>query len=500
MSNGNDKLMQKDKTSAKSGSKVKTSELELRQHKMELLRKTQYLEAASEVARVATSTLDLDGILSTSVDLIREKFEFYHASVFLVEPDSNMAVLRESTGEAGKQLKARNHQLAIGSRSLVGAATASHQPVIVQDVSEDPTHYKNPLLPDTKAEAVIPLLAGDILVGTLDVQSTIVDSFSESDVAILTTLGNQLAIAIQNARLYEALQDDKIALEISVQERTKELSLANTQLIQSLSTLQATFESTEDGILVVNNDGEIASFNQRFVDMWQIPEKIMASRDDDEALRYAVDQLMEPDAFLEKVRELYSQPDAESNDLLHFKDGRVFERYSQPYKIHGKSVGRVWSFRDITESKQAEQLQNTAYLIAQAANEEVSLEKYFATIHSAIKKVMRADNFYIALYDPETDMLNFPFSVDQAETDTSSTAHKAGKGLTAHVLHSGQSFMCDAAAYQDLIDSGEIERLGVHHAIWLGVPLIVKGEIIGVMAVQDYEDDNAYQEREKQLL
>lgn len=127
------------------------------------------------------------------------------------------------------------------------------------------------------------------------------------------------------------------------------------KLEKSLSLLRATLESTADGILVVDAAGRIASFNQKFIDMWRIPSSVVEKRNDKEAIAFVLDQLKEPDQFRQKVEELYNQPGAESLDGLEFKDGRVFERYSQPQRIGGSVIGRVWSFRDITERKRAEQ-------------------------------------------------------------------------------------------------------------------------------------------------
>lgn len=605
---------------------------ERRRAETRLVRRNQQLTAAADIARITSSTLDLDILLTTSVEVIKQRFNFYHVSIFIVEPGGLMAVLRSSTGKAGHQLKENKHKLAIGSTSLVGLATHSRKPVIVQDVTNDPTHFKNPLLPKTSAEAVIPLLKGDNLVGALDVQSEKAGVFDDWDVSILLTLADQLTIAIENARLYAAVQKElverKIAeeslqkikddLEFEVRTRTTEIiktnkelqlelqqrkrieielqkgqaryrdlfegvpvglyrstpqgdfldvnevitrmfgypsraSLLNTSaldlyinpkdrkrwqmqiekngvvhnfelqmrrfdgsivwmrdtaravrdqekrilyyegnlediterklaesalreqedryrdlvenssdlicthdldgnilsanitatallgydveslkskklqdflapeslagfplylkriekkgqasgiiyiltktgekrawefqntlrvkgvekpivrgmakditdkkqaqdnLAQSLSTLQATLEATADGLLVVNNHGKIIHFNHRFIELWRIPEEIITTENDEGVINYVLDQLVDPEAFQAKVNELYKNPDLESLDTLFFKDGRIFERYSRSKQINGQYTGRVWSFRDVTDRKLAEE-------------------------------------------------------------------------------------------------------------------------------------------------
>ena len=129
---------------------------------------------------------------------------------------------------------------------------------------------------------------------------------------------------------------------------------------QNMSLLRATLESTTDGILVISESGRITDFNQRFARMWHIPDSVLEEGDDAKTLHYVLEQLLDPQGFLGKVNELYAAPEKESFDQLQFKDGRCFERYSRPQLLSEKPVGRVWSFRDISELKLAESRREAA--------------------------------------------------------------------------------------------------------------------------------------------
>ena len=140
---------------------------------------------------------------------------------------------------------------------------------------------------------------------------------------------------------------------IGVATDVSERHRAEDALRDSKEILRSTIESTADGILVVNNSGGVVYANQRFVEMWHIPEHLLATRDDDTLLAFVLSQLIQPHAFITKVKELYATA-AEDLDTLDFKDGRSFERYSRPLILEDAIAGRVWSFRDITERKRAE--------------------------------------------------------------------------------------------------------------------------------------------------
>lgn len=129
---------------------------------------------------------------------------------------------------------------------------------------------------------------------------------------------------------------------------------ASEALERSFSLLRATIESTADGILVVSSSGKIVLYNQKFIEMWRIPDEVLQTGKDENLLAYVREQLKDPEMFIEGIRKIYKENHEITYDSLEFADGRIFERYSQPQIINERSVGRVWSFRDVTLRKKAE--------------------------------------------------------------------------------------------------------------------------------------------------
>jgi GAF domain-containing protein len=164
-------------------------------------------ETAAEIARDISSSLDLDELLQKAVELIRSRFDFYHAAIFLKDLPGEHVVIREATGEAGAQMKRAGHKLSVGSKSVVGFVAGKGEPLIVNDTSRDATYYPNPLLPETHAEAAMPLKVGERIVGVLDVQSKRAYAFAEDNLRTLQILADQLAIAVVNTELFAETQE-----------------------------------------------------------------------------------------------------------------------------------------------------------------------------------------------------------------------------------------------------------------------------------------------------
>ncbi len=165
------------------------------------------LQTVAEISREVSGTLIVDNLLHQAVSLVHERFNFYHAAVFLVDPAGEAAVIREATGEAGMQMKRAGHKLGIGSKSIVGYVTQQKQALVVNDVTKDPNYYANPLLPETKAEACLPLKVSERILGVLDVQSQRAYVFTDENIRILQILADQLAVAVVNSELFAEAQE-----------------------------------------------------------------------------------------------------------------------------------------------------------------------------------------------------------------------------------------------------------------------------------------------------
>jgi signal transduction histidine kinase len=235
-------------------------------------------------------------------------------------------------------------------------------------------------------------------------------------------------------------------------EREQQLSETVRDQAHTLSLLKATLNATADGLLVVDGDGHVSEYNSRFLAIWSIPEQLARSGDDAKLIEFVLDQLESPSAFVERVRELYEQPERESLDVIRFRDGRVFERYSMPQRLGSRIVGRVWSFREVTER---DALLRRAMFFADASRLLATLD-----LDAALAGVARLSVPYLG------DTCTIALAGEDDDRRLSTVANYPADFLTKPPI-------C-AKGRDTVICNGESSSC-------LCVPLLVKGDAVGFM-------------------
>ncbi|MDQ6800383.1 MAG: EAL domain-containing protein [Acidobacteriota bacterium] len=263
--------------------------------------------------------------------------------------------------------------------------------------------------------------------------------------------------------------------------------------------LKAQQEATLDGILIVDSEGRVLSYNRRFLEIWGIPEGAAAAADDKQLLAYAAEKVAHWDSFIELVEYLYKHPqEVRSGDPVALKDGRILMRASMPIITDEGYSGRAWYFRDVTEEGRGEAMQQALFRIAQMAREATDLADLYREIHEVVGTLMEATNFYIAEYDAENDIVTFPYFVDAF--DPPPDGEPPGNGVTAFVLRTGKPLLATPEVFERLREEGDIELVGHRSVDWLGAPLKTGERTWGVIGVQTYEKSKRLSSRDKEVL
>lgn len=213
----------------------------------DLERRSRYLEATARVAREASATLELADLLPRIASFISEQFDFYHTGIFLVDAAAEWVELKAVSSEGGQRMLQRGHRLQVGDMGIVGYAARYGQPRLALDTGADAVFLHNPDLPDTRSEMALPLKARDRIIGVLDVQSTVPEAFTDEDISVLETLADQVALTIDNARLFAQAEEN---LELQRQLYGELSQQAWTQL---LSQAALGFVSVEQGLMPVQD-------------------------------------------------------------------------------------------------------------------------------------------------------------------------------------------------------------------------------------------------------
>jgi len=249
-----------------------TLEEEVKERTISLERKAKQLQAATDVGHASATIRDLDTLLKEVTQLISTRFDFYHVGIFLLDKDPEYVILRASNSPGGEKMLARGHRLKIGQEGIVGYVSAQREPRIALDVGQDAVFFDNPDLPETRSELALPLIVGDKLLGALDVQSKREAAFKSDDISTLQALADQVAIAIENARLFTEYQSSLEATRRAFGERSQASwneYLQTESEVGFLSTLAEEIQTISDewtpGMIAASQRGEIVQVDDQTI-------------------------------------------------------------------------------------------------------------------------------------------------------------------------------------------------------------------------------------------
>lgn len=233
--------------------------------------RTRDIEITQEISRVAASQRDVQTLMNDVVNLITERFPaLYHAQIFLNDEENRYAVVRASTGDVGRRLLERGHRLAIGSVSVIGQVTDQGRYILAKDTAFSQVHRRNEFLPETRSELAIPLRVGSRVIGALDVQSTQSDAFPDDLIRVLETMADNIAIAIENARLYE----ESVRRVREIEENNRQATL---RAWQEYMRDQRTRTLTQQAGIVADDDG-ISALRRRAIETGEVVTGALTTR------------------------------------------------------------------------------------------------------------------------------------------------------------------------------------------------------------------------------
>jgi len=323
----------------------------------------------------------------------------------------------------------------------------------------------------------VPLKVEDKVIGAMAVQSyTNPKLYSEKDTTLLEFVSSQVATAIKRKQNEEALYKGQ----------------------QEFASI---FKSSPEALVYVDEKSNILNINFQFTKLFGYTLEEVKGRNINNGIIHPPGTIKEGEK-LDKV--IISKGYINYESIRKKKDGTLFpvSISGSPVIIKRKARGILGLYKDITERKKTEKMQQVLYNISKAANSTISLKQLYKTIHQELGNVIDTTNFYIALVDYQKDEVYFPYFVDENDDDAPIANFSKSKSLTYYIIKNGKSILIDYKGRDNLVSQGKLIVLGYtsNKLIWLGVPLKIKDEVIGAMVVQSYTNPDLYCEEDIQLM
>ena len=263
-----------------------------------------------------------------------------------------------------------------------------------------------------------------------------------------------------------------------------------------LQFLEQMFQASPDGLSIADSNHRVLLANETFVRMFEY-ERVEVVGQPLENLVVPPDRLAESQWVTEALK---NNQRITLETKRRKKDGTLLDVSVScaPLLLNGKMAGFYAGYHDISDRKRVQALSSALYRVAEKSSSAHDLQQFFAAVHGIVDELMYARNFYIALYDPASDLLTFPYFVD--EQDTAPPPKKLGRGLTDHLIRAGQPLLATPEVLRAMEERGEVARNGSHSLDWMGVPLKVNNHTFGALVVQTYSKNIRYGERDKEIL
>ncbi|MDD5468369.1 MAG: EAL domain-containing protein, partial [Anaerolineales bacterium] len=448
--------------------------------------RTRQQERLIDTARQLTASLDVRQVLEAIGRSAREILEADGCSIYLLKEDGRTLTPVVAIGEVyGEEILSVALDI---DASLTGQAVKARHGLIFNDASSNPCGFQIPGTPAEVEERVIvaPFIAEDQVLGAMCLDRNQRD-FLEEELALAETFAAYASTALKNAQAHDRLQRE-------VDERR----LAEAALRESEERYRSLVHNIPIGIYRTSPGprGEFLMANPAFLAM-------TGYASEEELKQVCVADMYElPADRVAFSQTLLATGRIDGQEMrLRRKDGNLLWG-SVTAIVSTDTDGQPYfncSMIDVTQHRQAEKVQNALYQISQATLTASNLVELYGIVHSIIGELIMARNFYVALYDSTSNIISFPYFVD--EYDPPPSPAKMGRRLTDYLIRLGQPLLLTPEGFIDLIQRGEIDSYGAPSLDWLGVPLkTAENRTIGCMVVQTYDEGARYSENDRELL
>ncbi len=476
----------------------------------EMERRISQLLLAAEVARDTAALSEVGVTLDRVVNLVGDRFGFYYAGIYLIDENREYAVLKSATGEAGQRMIHAGHRLKVGAEGMVGFVTASGQHRVAHDVGADQFHLKNPLLPGTRSELALPLKAGSLVIGALDVQSKASHAFGEEDIRILQTLADQLAIAIENARLFEATkrQLGELGVVHAVASAASGLTDEDALITRATQIIYAALGPYNFGVLLLDEASQTLRYHPSYQEDIQIPHDPMlmgvgivgmVAQTGQPCLVKDVDQHPQYLSADPKVRSELCLPirsgdrligviNAESDKIDHFTelDQRLLTTVAG---LLASSIENMRLFH--AAERRAAELEALRMASLQVTS-SLDLQAVLHAILEQALQLVKAHTAHIFLYDGK--QLTFGTAIWASGEELQPFDHPNPQGLTYTVARTGKGIAVGDTSKHPLFTDRS------WNGAVIGLPLRHGDSVIGVMNLSFSDGPHVFEKNELHVL